>query len=185
MVADTVASTSSTEPLNALIIGNNWGSVNWSYDAANWGSGDFSTNAIPFQEWHTVVVKTTYIPGNVDVVHIWLDPDLSTTEANQTNAPTELLADAAFDSVHLRAGDGTTQASFSNIVISAISPFVVPVPPAVLSIQKSGANVNVSWTSTGTLQNATAVTGPWNDIATVSPQLVPMTNSIQFFRVKQ
>lgn len=165
-----------------LIIGNNWGSLNWSYDANNWGSGDFSSTAVPFQEWHTIVVKTTYIPANVDVVDIWLDPDLSATESGQATPPTELLADVAFDSIHLRAGNGTAAASYSNIVISVASPFATSVSPSVLSINGG----QVSWTGTGVLEQAPVVTGPWTQSADQSnPQTVSATNAAMFYRLRQ
>lgn len=164
-----------------LIVGNNWGSLNWSYDAANWGSGEFG-GTLPFNEWHTIVVKTTYVPGNVDLVRIWLDPDLNATESGQVNPPTELLADVTFDSIHVRAGNNNAAASFSNIVISATSPFATTVPPSVLSINAG----QLSWTSTGILQQAPAVTGPWADSANQSnPQTLSATNTAEFYRLRQ
>ena len=49
----------------------------------------------------------------------------------------------------------------------------------------SGNLVTISWTGTGTLQEATPVAGPWTDSASqASPRTVPATGT-QFFRVKQ
>jgi len=45
--------------------------------------------------------------------------------------------------------------------------------------------VNVSWTSSGTLQVAPALTGPWTDVTNVTPQSIPITGGNRFFRVKQ
>jgi hypothetical protein len=56
-------------------------------------------------------------------------------------------------------------------------------PPS-MSIQKSGANVSVSWTA-GFLQTATSITGPWTyaDTNTVtSPYTVGATNAAKFYR---
>jgi hypothetical protein len=59
----------------------------------------------------------------------------------------------------------------------------LPGPP-IMSIQPSGSNVIVRWTS-GSLQKATSVTGPWTDVTNaVSPCSVGVTNSTLFFRAK-
>jgi hypothetical protein len=53
-----------------------------------------------------------------------------------------------------------------------------------MSIQFSGSNVIVSWTS-GLLQKAVSVTGPWIDVtSTIPPYVVEMTNSALFFRAR-
>jgi hypothetical protein len=56
------------------------------------------------------------------------------------------------------------------------------VPPAV-SIGKSGTNVIISWTS-GTLQSAPAVTGPWTDVpgSPTSPYTTVISGTAEFFR---
>jgi len=165
-----------------LLIGNNWGSVNWSYDAANWGSGDISDFPIVVGEWHTLVIKTVFVAGSADNVSVWLDPNLNLTESGQVNAPQGILADASFDSIHLRAGNGSAFATYSNILISAVSPFAASVPQGVLSIQSN----QLSWTSVGVLQEAPAVSGPWTDAANqTNPQILSTTNTAQFYRLRQ
>jgi hypothetical protein len=165
-----------------LLIGNNWGSVNWSYDAANWGGGNISDFPITLGEWHTFVVKTVFMAGAPDNVSVWLDPNLSLTEAGQPHPPVGILADVAFDNIHVRAGNNTASASYSNIVISAASPFAAGVPPGVLSIQGK----QLSWTSVGVLEEAPTVTGPWTDAANQSnPQTLSTTNAAQFYRLRQ
>jgi len=53
------------------------------------------------------------------------------------------------------------------------------------SAQPAGQIQN-QWAGGGTLQTATNVLGPWNDVSgAVSPHLNPTTNAAQFFRVKQ
>lgn len=164
-----------------LLIGNNWGSVNWSYDAANWGSGNISDFPIGIGEWHTLVIKTVFVAGGADNVSVWLDPNLSLTESGQANAPQGILADASFDNIHVRAGNDSASASYSNIVISATSPFAASVPQGVLSLQGS----QLSWTSVGVLQQAPAVSGPWTDAADQSnPQILATTNAAQFYRLR-
>jgi len=164
-----------------LLIGNNWGSANWSYDAANWGIGDLGGNII-LGEWHTFVIKTTYVAGGPDNVSVWLDPDLTQTESGQTNAPSGILADVSFDNIHLRAGNDSAQATYSNIVLSTTSPFAISAVPSVLSIQGN----QLSWTSSGVLQQAPVVTGPWTDAGNqLNPQTLVMTNATQFYRLRQ
>jgi len=172
-----------------LLVGNNWGSVNWSIDDLTAPDVDLTpVTPIVLGEWHTMVVKTEFVSNANDNITIWLDPNFNVAEGSQPNAPLTYSANSAFDSIHLRAGDGSAYAQFTNIIMAATAPgvgFPAVVPPAVLSIQKSGGNVDVSWTSTGMLQQAPAITGPWTDVTNVSPQSVPATNSAQFFRVKQ
>lgn len=165
-----------------LLIGNNWVSLNWSYDAANWGSGDLSDSPIVLGEWHTFVVKTVYVAGGPDNISVWLDPNLSLTENGQFPAPTGILADASFDSIHLRAGNDSASATYSNIIITTVSPFAVNPVQAVLSINGG----QLSWTSAGVLQQAQAVTGPWTDAANQSnPQALNATNAAMFYRLRQ
>lgn len=61
---------------------------------------------------------------------------------------------------------------------------VIPAAPPTITIQRSGANLIVSWTSVS-LQKAASVTGPWTDVTNaVSPYTVGATNSALFFRAK-
>ncbi len=163
-----------------LIIGNAWISLNWSLDAAG-NQLDISSTPIVFGEWHTFVVKTVFVANASDHVKIWMDPDFSRTESGQV-APFAFDANVAFDSVHLRAGDGSASAQFSNVVMTAASPFAASVPPSVLHV--SGGQL--SWTSSGVLQQAPAVTGPWSDAPNQSnPQALQTTGAALFYRVRQ
>jgi len=166
-----------------LLIGNNWGSINWSYDAAGWGSGDISGTAIVLGEWHTFVVKTVYVAAGADNVSVWLDPNLSLSESGQANPPQAILCDASFDNIHLRAGNGSASATFSNIVISTSSPFAGVVLPPVLNIQAG----HLSWSGgSGVLQEALSVSGPWtNSLNQSNPQTLNMTNAAMFYRLSQ
>ena len=50
----------------------------------------------------------------------------------------------------------------------------------------SGGNVTISWTGAGTLEEATAITGPWSNSANQNnPQSVPATGSGKFYRIRQ
>ena len=62
-------------------------------------------------------------------------------------------------------------------------------PPAVprMTVARTGANIVISWTSTGTLQSADAVVGPWTDITgATSPRTIsgPFTGT-KYYRIKQ
>jgi len=117
-----------------LLVGNNWGSLNWSYDAAAGGAADLNiTNSvlpINFGEWHTIVVRTDYVPNAPDNVTIYFDPDFTQPEQNQLQQNiTHLTTDVSFDNVRLRCGNGTASASWTNIIVGALATDV-GFPPA-------------------------------------------------------
>jgi hypothetical protein len=75
------------------------------------------------------------------------------------------------------------------VVITASAPgvgFAVASAPALLSIQSSGGNRQLSWNATGVLEESPSITGPWTPSADQSnPQLLVFTNSAQFYRLHQ
>jgi hypothetical protein len=74
----------------------------------------------------------------------------------------------------------------TNISFAAYSPVTSTyTPPVVLHAQSSGGNIVLNW-STGILQAATNVAGPYLDInGAPNPYSVPPTNAQEFFRVRQ
>ncbi len=62
---------------------------------------------------------------------------------------------------------------------------LAPAAKAVLSVERQGADLKISWTGTGTLEATEDVTGGWTAVATTSPQTVPMTSERKFYRVRQ
>lgn len=55
-----------------------------------------------------------------------------------------------------------------------------------LSVSLAGSDLVISWTSTGTLQSAPSVTGPWTDaVSQTNPQTGPATGAAKFYRVRQ
>ncbi len=58
-------------------------------------------------------------------------------------------------------------------------------PPVVLSIARSGTNAIISWTGSGTLQSATAVTGAWANVtgAPTSPYTNAISGNARLYRV--
>jgi hypothetical protein len=173
-----------------FLIGNNWLSTNWSVSVATQTSGDIPpVTPIVLGEWHTMVVKSMYTASTNTQEEVWLDPDFTKTEGNQPNPPLTLTCNNTFDNIHLRAGNGTAEDEFTNVVMAATAQgvgFAAAVPPGVLSIQSIGGNIQLSWTGIGTLQAATALTGPWADFGNqANPQTLSVTNSTQLFRLEQ
>lgn len=78
----------------------------------------------------TIVFKVEYVPGDDDLVTVWMNPDLSygATEENQmTNLTTHLKANASFNQIRLRHGGTGPGWLFSDMAIaSSFSDLVVP-----------------------------------------------------------
>lgn len=171
-----------------FLIGNNWLSTNWSVSVDTLSTADIPpVTPIVLGEWHTMVVKSVYTASTNTQVEVWLDPDFTKTEANQANPPLALSCNNTFDNIHLRAGNGTAEAEFTNVVMAATAQGIgFAIAPGVLSIQNTGGNIQLSWTSSGTLQAAPALTGPWADFGNqANPQTLSVTNSTQFFRLRE
>jgi hypothetical protein len=171
-----------------LLTGESWLRNTWSIDDKAGGEGgELSlppTNVVVVNQYHTMAVKSVYSATGNATETVWLDPDFTKSEGNQPNPPLVVSMNNTFDNIRLRCGNGSAAAEFSNIVITATSPFAVAVL-GVLSIRQSGGSMNLSWTSAGTLQRAPAVTGPWTDTGNnANPQVVSATNSATFFRLR-
>ena len=169
-----------------FMIGNNWLSTNWSVSVDSASTADIPpVTPIVLGEWHSFLIKCVYA-GTNDTVSVWLDPDLTKTAGNQPNPPLLLTLDNTFDNIHLRAGNGSAEAEFENIVFAA-TPQGVGLPaqpaPAVLGLN---SKLQLSWTSIGTLQSALTPAGPWADSANqANPQAISATSANQFFRLRQ
>jgi hypothetical protein len=173
-----------------FLVGNDYLSTNWSVSVDTENTGDIPpVTPIVLGSYHTLVVKSVYSPVTNATVEVWLDPDFTKTEGNQPNPPLVLSITNTFDNIHLRCGNGTAHAEFTNIVLAATAPgvgFPAAAPSAILSIQNVAGNDQLSWTGSGTLQAAPIVTGPWTDSANqANPQMLSTTNSAQFFRLRQ
>ena len=176
-----------------LLVGESWLRNSWSVDDKAGGEG--GEIAIPpvttvvVGEWHTMVVKCVYSSNAPTAVNVWLDPDFSKSEGAQTNSPLSFTMDNTFNNIHLRCGNGSAFAEFTNVVIAANASgvgFATASVPAVLSIQDSIGSKQLSWNSTGVLQEAPSPAGPWGDSANQSnPQILSLTNAARFFRLRQ
>lgn len=173
-----------------LLVGSSWNAGNWSFDTASGGSqGSLNpvTSIIPDQ-WHTVVEKIVYAQGQNAAVSIWLDPDFTKTEGNQPNAPYTLTCNDTFDSILLRTGNGTTTATFSNIVIGATSTQVGFQPGASPTFQSYLPSPNAAAAAVNSLISVQALFGAYNiatntvtmtlDGTNVTPTFVVTANSI-------
>ena len=83
--------------------------------------------------------------------------------------------------LRIKVSDGSTD--IDEIEVNA----PVPVQPATLSITRQANAVVISWTSTGTLQVADEVTGPYIDVvgATNPMTFSTTTDNRKYFRVRQ
>jgi ligand-binding sensor domain-containing protein/signal transduction histidine kinase len=93
------------------------------------GAGTFYTYELPY--WgieRTIVFKVQYVPGEDDLVTVWLDPDLQ-PGATESGQPEQLIArfkaNASFDQIHLRHGGGGDGWIFSEMAVAtAFDDFV-------------------------------------------------------------
>jgi len=101
------------------------------------------------------------------------------------------LAGAAKQSkVRLRFAQGGTGSWFFGIDNLGLYDVQVPrpaaVPPLFNAPALQGGNVGISWTGSGTLQQAIAMAGPWtNAPSQTNPQTIPATGPGMFYRLKQ
>lgn len=111
-----------------LGIGNAWGPHAYSAFGTAGGELDLKS-ATPEggQVWQlvraadvtTIVYKVSYNAGGNDSVTVWLNPNLSLTEAEQNPAlVTTFQANATFTEIHLREGGGGAGWTYSNIAIA-------------------------------------------------------------------
>jgi len=176
-----------------LLVGETWLRNTWSVDTKAGGEG--GEIAIPpvttvvAGEWHTMVVKCVYSSGAPAAVNVWLDPDFTKSEGAQPQSPLSFTMDNAFNNIRLRCGNGSAFAEFTNVVIAATAPgvgFATASVPAILSIQDLSGSKQLSWNASGVLELAPSPIGPWTTSANqANPQVLLLTNSAQFFRLRQ
>lgn len=172
-----------------LIVGNAWQSLNWSLDANGFQTDLDQFLPVALEEWHTIVVRTDYNPSGTDTVRVWLDPDFSQTEASQPIAPTTYTTiDAAFNNIRLRCGNGTANATWTNIIIAATSAGVGFVAPSDPQFQGYVPGLNAAFALPGSPVGAMVLFGTYGigtnnvtlnlDGNNVSPVFTVTTNSL-------
>ena len=131
-----------------LGVGNGWDP--WAYSAFSGGlpGGNLDLNSAtpdPFVTYQqvrstdttTIVIRVDFNSFANDNITVWLNPNLSLTEAAQSAALTTYFsADANFDRIYLREGGGGSGWTFSNFSIAENATdtgfFAVPEPSAAL-----------------------------------------------------
>ncbi|MCI0536811.1 MAG: Ig-like domain-containing protein [Verrucomicrobiales bacterium] len=90
-----------------------------------------------------------------------------------------------------QSGGSSSDMVFGIELIATITDCGTTEPPPtpkqpVMTVTRSAANIQISWTEGGTLQSADAVTGAWTDVANAtSPHTAAASEAAKFFRVKR
>ena len=119
----------------------------------------------------TLNLTASTVPG---AMYSWSGPNgFNSTNQNPSlvNASTN---DSGLFSVTVATGGCTSAPSMTAVAVN---------PPAAVSIESLGENVILSWPA-GTLQSATNLAGPWQDVSeAVSPRTNPAAASQEFYRL--
>ena len=130
-----------------LGVGNGWDP--YAYSAYNTSSGNKdlnSANPEPGEVYQlvrntdltTIVLRVDFVSGGDDNISVWLNPNLSQTEASQSSSlKTTFTANATFNNILLREGGGGGGWSFSDIAIaenSSDTGFFAAVPETSTSL---------------------------------------------------
>lgn len=121
---------------DGLGIGNNWSA--WAYSTFGPGyDGDLlrpsdSTFQLVNNDVHLFVVRLNFVAGGNDNATVWMDPDLTLSEAAQPNTVyrTSVSGDLSFDQIGIRAGSNNNDNSweFDEIRTATTWSEVTPVP---------------------------------------------------------
>lgn len=108
----------------------------YDFKSANGQSGAGTWQPISSSDTTTIVIKIDFVAGANDNVTVWLNPNLTLTEAAQSASLTTYLSgDCTFNNVQLREFGQGSGWNFSNIAIadsSTSTGFFVPEPSAAL-----------------------------------------------------
>ncbi|HTV41623.1 MAG TPA: LamG-like jellyroll fold domain-containing protein [Candidatus Sulfotelmatobacter sp.] len=136
--------------------------------------GNLDTNGTP-----SGVTPASVIPGNSGDVMIGSDPSFTNNPVGLGRNFAGQICDAAFFT------NALTTAQIQALYWRAVTP-VTQISPGPLSFFMTGAGqLQLNWSS-GTLQSATNVSGPYVDVPGVlPPYAVFTTNQQQFYRVRE
>jgi beta-glucanase (GH16 family) len=126
----------------------------------------------PICSGSTLTLTASTVPG---AAYSWTGPNgFTSTNQNPTIVSASTAACGLY-SVTVTANACPSEAGTTTVTIN---------PPAGLSIQCLGSDMILTW-PTGTLQSATNVSGPWNDVSGVtSPSTNPAAAPQEFFRCR-
>jgi hypothetical protein len=152
-----------------------------------------STNSVNDGNWHMVVYTYNGVPNQPNNDAVYVDGVLTGTSTVLATPPGDnldvwiggspdyatarLLPDASI--AHVAVFDQALTAA----QVGGLTNGVAIAGPQSIAIERSGADVVLTW-QTGTLLQTTNLLGPWvTNSAAVSPYSVPATNKSQFFRL--
>jgi len=160
--------------------GNTQGSLpNWLIDEVNLGLGECAAPAT-----FSVVASASGSGESSQPIRYQWQRDCG---SGFTNISTAIAATYSFtpSTTDVLCGLRCVVAGFSMSVTSAVAR--VTITPPQVTIRRAGANTVISWTGSGTLQNAQNIIGPWLNITvgvTNSAYSVRPTAERRFYRVR-
>jgi signal transduction histidine kinase len=97
---------------------------------ASYEPGRFFSYELPHRGiWRTIIFKVQYVPGDDDLVTVWLNPDLNlgaTEESQLKELTTKFKANASFDQIRLRhRGNGNGWVFSDMAIATSFNDFVV------------------------------------------------------------
>jgi beta-glucanase (GH16 family) len=120
----------------------------------------------------TLHLTASTVPG---ATYSWTGPNGFNSTNQNPSIPNATTLNSGLFSVTASAGGCTTTAATTTVIVN---------PPASLAIQAMAGSVILSWPG-GTLQSATNLSGPWNDITDASsPRTNPVSAAQEFYRLR-
>ncbi len=120
--------------------------------------------------------------GNAAYVVFSDNPDTEENELWTDKLYVGMFYAPEFANNSILSGDIVTRSAVAKFREYGAWPRAVAAGGSINGIKIAGANVVIDYT--GSLQQASNVTGPWTDVAGASPLSVPASGSAQFFRIK-
>jgi hypothetical protein len=152
----------------------------------NFGVNSFATtNTVNDDQWHHVAY--IYDQGVSGFIRIYIGGQLVASKLNSGpwswDPAQELELGKSHDNFWRRFNGYLDDVQFYGRILSAAEVVQSMTLGPSISIQKVGANVQLTWPR-GTLLEATNVTGPWTTNSATSPYTVGPAGAKKFFRVR-
>jgi len=152
-----------------------------------------STNSINDGNWHMVVYTYNGAPGQANNGALYVDGGLAANNTVPATPPGDNLdvwigGSPDYGTARLLPAALISHVAVFNQALTAaqvqgLTNGVAVLGPQSIAIERSGANVVLTWQN-GTLLQSTNLLGSWvTNSAAVSPYTVPATNRSQFFRL--
>src|ERR1035437_9960844 len=129
----------------------------------------------PINAGATLNLTASTVPG---ATYSWTGPNGFTSPAQNPSIVNATTNATGLYSVTATVGTCTSPAGTTTVTVNALLDVT-------MTIQASGTNITIGWPS-GTLQSATNLLGPWEDVTGAAPPTYNATNSEpqQYFRVR-